>query len=247
MAKAGFKSITMIQRSKTFLLPASTFSALVDPVYNYDTPVALSDRMLLGYPLPVQRLMAKAGIELCADAMSEYFDRMEAQGWDIERNGDLWVCSNLLFRSCILSLTGAWQGMMYEHEGKHWLDTGSAELIANGTVKVIKGVPVKYTENGLELSNGSLVYGDVVVCATGYTGNIKDSARKIFGDEVGDQLEEFWRCDAEGESRGAWKWTGRKYIFAMFLLACADRDKILDSGIPDMALLMRDTTLASSP
>lgn len=91
MASADFESITMIQRSRTWLMPSSTFEALVDPVFNYDTPVALSDRMLLGYPLPVQRLLGKAGIEMCADARPEYFERMEAQGWDIERNGDLWV------------------------------------------------------------------------------------------------------------------------------------------------------------
>ncbi len=95
MARAGFQSITMIQRSRTFLLPTSTFSALVDPLYNYETPLPLSDRMLLGYPLPVQRLMAKAGIKMCADASSEYFDRMEAQGWDVERDGDLWVGSEV--------------------------------------------------------------------------------------------------------------------------------------------------------
>lgn len=91
MAHAGFESVTMIQRSKTWLMPSSTFEALVDPVFNYETPLSLSDRMLLGYPLPVQRLLGKAGIEMCADARPDYFERMEAQGWDIERNGDLWV------------------------------------------------------------------------------------------------------------------------------------------------------------
>jgi hypothetical protein len=91
MANAGFTAITMIQRSRTWVMPGSTFSALVDPVFNYETPLPLSDRMLLGYPLPVQRLMAKAGIKMCADAQPEYFDALEAQGWDLERDGDLWV------------------------------------------------------------------------------------------------------------------------------------------------------------
>jgi hypothetical protein len=97
MATARFDSITMIQRSKTWLMPSSTFETLVDPVYNYDTPVPLSDRMLLGYPLPVQRLLAKAGIQMCGETCPEYFERMEAQGWDIERNGDLWVKASSVF------------------------------------------------------------------------------------------------------------------------------------------------------
>ena len=137
MARADFQSITMIQRSKTFLLPTSTFGALVDPVYNYETTVSESDRMLLGYPLPVQRLMAMTGIKMCAEAMPEHFDRMEAQGWDIERNGDLW-------------------GLMYDREGGHFFDLGSGELVANGTVRVKSGVvPVAYTANGLKLSDGT--------------------------------------------------------------------------------------------
>ena len=147
--------------------------------------------MLLGPPLPIQRLMAKAGIAMCAAGNPEYFDRIEAQGFDIERNGDLW-------------------GMMYDREGGHFFDLGAGELIANGTVKVRNDAPVAYTETGLEMSDGSLVDVDVVVVATGYTGNIKNAATSMFGEEVGNTLEEFWQCDEEGESRGAWKNTGRE-------------------------------------
>ena len=90
MAAADFDAVTMVQRSRTFLLPTFTFGALVDPVYNDDTPVELSDRMLLGYPLPIQRLMAMAGIQMCAERNPTYFERIEAGGFDVQRNGDLW-------------------------------------------------------------------------------------------------------------------------------------------------------------
>ena len=194
MAKTGFRSITMVQRSRTFLLPTFTFGALVDPVYNEDTPTELSDRSLLGYPLPIQRLMAMAGIRKCADQNPEYFDRIQARGFDVERYGDLW-------------------GTMYDREGGHFFDLGAGELIANGTVKVRSGaLPVAYTDSGLELSDGSRIDADVIVFATGYKGNIRDTARELFGDEVGQKLEEFWQCDQEGESRGAWKYIGRKSI-----------------------------------
>ncbi|KAK3653624.1 hypothetical protein LTR56_004479 [Elasticomyces elasticus] len=85
MAKAQFRAITMIQRSPTLLLPTSTFSGLVDPVFNEQTPLELSDRMLHGYPLAIQRLMAMAGIRAMADTIPEYFDRIEAQGFRGER------------------------------------------------------------------------------------------------------------------------------------------------------------------
>ncbi|OAG01922.1 flavin-containing monooxygenase [Paraphaeosphaeria sporulosa] len=195
MANAGFASVTMIQRSRTFLLPSSTFGALVDPVYNYETPLPLSDRMLLGYPLPVKRLMAKAGIKMCADANPKYFDEMEARGWEIERDGDLW-------------------GMMYDREGGHFFDTSSGKHIANGSVKVIcNALPVAYTPTGLEMSDGTHLDADVIIFATGYTGTLRDTATKIFGDEIGNKLEEFWQCDEEGESRGAWKFTGHPKLW----------------------------------
>lgn len=208
MANAGFESVTMIQRSRTFLLPISTFSQLVDPVYNYETPVPLSDRMLLGYPLPLQRLMAKAGIKMCADANPRYFDEMEARGWEVERDGDLWVSAVDVRPNTELTSD---QGMMYDREGGHFFDTSSGKYIANGTVKVVcNALPTAYTTTGLAMSDGTHLDADVIVFATGYTGNMRDSAKKFFGDEIGNGLEEFWQCDEEGESRGAWKFTGRK-------------------------------------
>jgi cation diffusion facilitator CzcD-associated flavoprotein CzcO len=100
---------------------------------------------------------------------------------------------------------------MYDREGGHFFDTSAGKYIANGTVKVVcKALPTEYTATGLAMSDGTHLDADVIVFATGYTGNMRDTAKKIFGDEVGNGLEEFWQCDEEGESRGAWKFTGRK-------------------------------------
>lgn len=108
--------------------------------------------------------------------------------------------------------------MMYDREGGHFFDLGSAELVADGTVKVrCDALPVAYTPRGLAMSDGSHLEADVIVFATGYIGNLKDSARSLFGDKLGNSLEEFWQCDAEGESRGAWKSTGRKCIMPVCL------------------------------
>ena len=198
MAKANFESITMIQRSKTFLLPVPTFAGLVDPVYNEDTSLDLSDRILMSYPTPVQRLVAINGIAMLADQQKEYFDRIDATNFNIERNGDLWG-------ACI-----------YDREGGHFFDLGSGELIANGTVKVRSGpsaLPVAYTETGLELGDGSKVDADLIVFATGYSNNIVPTAKRFFGEEIGSSLREFWQCDEEGELRGAWRYTGHPRIW----------------------------------
>ena len=195
MAKAGFQSVTLVQRSKTFVLPLSTFSTIVDPVFNDETPTEVSDRILLSYPLSLQRLIAMKGIRACAEQNPEYFDQMEAQGFRTERFGDLW-------------------GMMYDREGGHFFDVGAGELIRNGMVKVKSdALPVAYTETGFEFSDGSRLDADVIVFATGYEGSIKQTARAILGNDVGASLEEFWQCSAEGEIRGAWKHTGHDALW----------------------------------
>jgi hypothetical protein len=104
--------------------------------------------------------------------------------------------------------------MMYDREGGHFFDTGAGEHISNGSVTVkCDALPIAYTETGLQMSDGSHIEADVIVFATGYTGNIRETAKKIFGDEIGDTLEEFWQCDEEGESRGAWKYVGHPRLW----------------------------------
>jgi len=71
-------------------------------------------------------------------------------------------------------------------------------------------LPVAYTETGLEFSDGSHIDADVIVFATGYQADLKNSARRIVGAAIAENLEEFWQCDREGETRGAWRDTGRE-------------------------------------
>lgn len=211
MVEADFESVTLVQRSKTWVLPASTFGTLVDPVYNPQTPSEVSDRILMGNPLPVQRLIAMIGIRACADTDPAYFDKLEAQGFKTERYGDLW-------------------GLIYDREGGHFFDVGAGKLIADGDVKVKSdALPTAYTETGLEFSDGSQIDADVVVFATGYKADLRASATRIIGNDVAENLEEFWQCDREGEIRGAWRDTGRE----------------LSSGSNGIGVLLANMTLRS--
>jgi 2-polyprenyl-6-methoxyphenol hydroxylase-like FAD-dependent oxidoreductase len=84
-------------------------------------------------------------------------------------------------------------------------------LIADGKVKVKSdALPVAYSETGLDFADGSKIDADVIVFATGYKSDLRDSAKRIVGEEVAENLEEFWQCDIEGEPRGAWRDTGRE-------------------------------------
>jgi hypothetical protein len=70
----------------------------------------------------------------------------------------------------------------------------------------------QYTSTGLEFTDGSYLDADVIVFCTGFEGNMRDSATRIFGSEVASGLEDFFGVDAEGEIVGAWKRQGCKFI-----------------------------------
>lgn len=65
--------------------------------------------------------------------------------------------------------------------------------------------PEKYTSAGLAFDDGTEIPADVIVFATGFEVNLKESIRKLFGDEVADQTDQFFGLDDEGEIRGAWR------------------------------------------
>lgn len=71
-------------------------------------------------------------------------------------------------------------------------------------------LPVAYTEEGLECANGDILEADVIVFCTGFLGNVKLLVRDLFGQDVANQVEDYWGLDAEGELKGAFRPSGRK-------------------------------------
>ncbi len=69
----------------------------------------------------------------------------------------------------------------------------------------------RYAEDGLVFEDGSKIEADVIIYATGFAGNMRNSVRDLFGEGVASQVEDFWGLDAEGEIKGAFKPSGRKY------------------------------------
>lgn len=71
--------------------------------------------------------------------------------------------------------------------------------------------PTRYTSNGLEFSDGTELSADLIVFTTGFMGDLREGIARIVGEEIGDQLEDYWLVDQEGELLGAFKPSGRLY------------------------------------
>lgn len=77
---------------------------------------------------------------------------------------------------------------------------------------------VSYNPRGLLFSDGTEIEADVILFATGFQGNMRQSAADIFGTDIADQLEDYWGMNSEGEILGAFKPSGRECT--LFLRSC---------------------------
>jgi len=230
MLEHGLASVTMVQRGRTPVCPIEYWRRIYDQIYNDKVPTALADMLSMSSPSAVLRLMAIRAISKFASEEPERFDKLEANGFRVERNMDLYSC-------------------LFERFGGHYIDVGVSKKIADGEIKMKSDAKaVSFTETGLEFDDGSTLDADVIVVATGFEGNMRLAAEAIVGEEVGEKLEDWWGVDKEGELRGAWKPIGRKcarLIGSDVLLTLTLQT--LEFGSQEAILASQDTTRDFSP
>jgi cation diffusion facilitator CzcD-associated flavoprotein CzcO len=177
----------MVQRHPTWVFPVRYYQSTIDQVYNRQVPTEISDILNMGPPMAIRRLEALWGCRTAANHDTEYFDALERRGFKTVRYGDL-------------------MSHLYERMGGHHLDVGAAALINDGRITVKSGATiVEYNETGLVFDDGITVDADVIVFATGFDGSLRRAVTEIVGSDIGNRLEDWWGCDAEGEVLGSWK------------------------------------------
>lgn len=118
----------------------------------------------------------------------------------------------------------------YLHRGGgYYIDVGASQLIADGKIKIKQGQEIeRVNPHSLTFSDGSELEADEVVFATGYQ-NMRETARKIFGDELADRVKDVWGFDEEGETRTMWRRTGHPgfWFFGGNLALCRFYSRLL--------------------
>lgn len=113
--------------------------------------------------------------------------------------------------------------------GGYYIDTGASHLIVDGNIKIVQGHGVKAVQaHGLLLEDGSEIEADEIIFATGYQ-SMRETARKIFGDELVERVNDVWGFDAEGETRGMWRRSGHPgfWFFGGNLALCRFYSRLL--------------------
>ncbi|KAL2012451.1 hypothetical protein VTN00DRAFT_5169 [Thermoascus crustaceus] len=196
MLEAGLASVTMVQRGKTFVLPVEYHKKSADALYNDKIPTELADRLSFSTPLAVTRAIARLRLHAQAAMDPERFDALERAGFKTERYGDIAFQIN-------------------EKLGGHYMDVGASAKIAKGLIKVKSdALPVRYTKDCLEFSDGSHLKADAVVFCTGFA-NLRDTLRELFGTEVANGQEDFFGLNGEGEIKGAFRPCGHPNLYCI--------------------------------
>ena len=110
--------------------------------------------------------------------------------------------------------SGVWIKYL-QRGGGYYLDVGCSQLIGNGKIKIKQGVEItEVVPTGLKFADGETLEADEIIFATGYL-NMRTQCRKIFGDEVADQVNSIWGFDEEGETRTLWRKSGHPGFWFM--------------------------------
>ena len=125
----------------------------------------------------------------------------------------------------------------YLHRGGgYYIDVGASQLIADGKIKIKQGQEIeRVNAHSITFADGSEVEADEIVFATGYQ-NMRETARKIFGDELADRVKDVWGFDEEGETRTMWRRTGHPgfWFFGGNLALCRFYSRLLALQIKGM-------------
>ena len=200
LAERGI-DVTMIQRSPTVVVDASTWNALSFSSYMEDGP-ATEDADLMNAMVPFGVFPS-----LGADHMAAV-QQMDKDLHQALRERTNFQLSDGIDGEGLLGI------VFRQNKAGYYKNIGASELIIEGKIKVEQGEVTKFHEHGIELNNGSVLDADVVIFATGYK-SVEDAARPLLGDEVVDSLGNFSEVAEDLEYRGLWRRSGKQGLWFM--------------------------------
>ncbi|MBD3782223.1 MAG: NAD(P)/FAD-dependent oxidoreductase [Micrococcales bacterium] len=193
--------VTLVQRSSTHIIsqehgiPAIFGSNFVEG----GPPTAYADLLASGTPWPLVLELAKDGVVQTAEKDAELLASLEAVGFKLNDGPDG---------------TGL-MGYALAYGGGYYIDVGASRLIAEGKIGLAQGAGLaEFTPDGIRLTDGRTLEADLVVLATGYR-NMRETARRLFGDDVADRLPLVLGIGEDGELGGLYRRTGHPAFWFM--------------------------------
>ncbi len=193
--------VTMVQRSSTYIMsqehgiPAIFGANFVEG----GPPTEYADLLAAAYPWPLLLQTAVAQTQQTARDDAELLAALDAVGF---RRNDGPGGTGLM-------------GYALAQGGGYYIDVGASQLIARGDIALAQGSGIaEFTPTGIRLEDGRELEADLVVLATGYQ-NMRETARRLFGDVVADKLPLVLGIGEDGEIGGLYRRTGQPGFWFM--------------------------------
>ncbi|KAL8759440.1 MAG: hypothetical protein Q9199_000745 [Rusavskia elegans] len=207
--------VTMVQRSSTLVVSCENLIDVdMKGVYSEDgPPIEDADILSMSTPNAVGARLKVENTKEINRRDATLLRALQAAGFALDNGPE-----------------GAGLFTKYLHRGGgYYIDVGASQLIADGKIKIKQGQEIeRVNPHSLTFSDGSVLEADEVVFATGYQ-NMRETARKIFGDELADRVKDVWGFDEEGETRTMWRRTGHPgfWFFGGNLALCRFYSRLL--------------------
>ena len=183
--------VTLLQRSSTYIMSQkfgipAVFGALY---FEGALPTEYADLLNAAFPWPLVEQFAVDQTRAIAEMDHELLEGLKSVGFELNFGPD----------------GGGLMPYALRNGGGYYINVGCSELIIEGKIKLAQGSGVeKFTANGVVLEDGRELDADLVVFATGYS-NMRETARRIFGDEVADRSEAVLGVGEDHELGALWK------------------------------------------
>jgi putative flavoprotein involved in K+ transport len=203
--------VTMVQRSSTHIVKSDTLMDIgLGDLYSERALASgmTTEKADLVFASLPYRIMHEFQIPLykqMAERDADFYQRLEKAGFRHDWGDD-----------------GSGLFMKYLRRGSgYYIDVGSAELVADGHVKLAHGQVSHLTESAVVLEDGPELPADLVVYATGY-GSMNGWAADLISQEVADRVGKCWGLGSdttkdpgpwEGEQRNMWKPTQQEALW----------------------------------
>jgi putative flavoprotein involved in K+ transport len=203
--------VTMVQRSSSHIVKSDSLMEIgVGALYSEQALAAgiTTEKADLIFASLPYRIMAAFQIPLyeqMAERDKHFYQRLEKAGFEHDWGDD-----------------GSGLFMKYLRRGSgYYIDTGAAELVANGQVRLAHGQVDHLTPDAVVLRDGTELPADLVVYATGY-GPMNGWAADLISPAVAAKVGRCWGLGSgttkdpgpwEGEERNMWKPTQQEALW----------------------------------
>ncbi|VXC34224.1 flavin-containing monooxygenase [Nocardioides sp. AX2bis] len=195
--------VTMVQRSSTHIVKShSLMEHGLGDLYSERAVAAgmtteKADLVFASLPYRIMHEFQIPAYQKMAEEDADFYERLERSGFRHDWGDD-----------------GSGLFMKYLRRGSgYYIDVGSADLVANGDVKLAHGQVDHLTEDAVVLEDGTELPADLVVYATGY-GSMNGWVADLVDQDAADRLGKVWGLGSdttkdpgpwEGEQRNMWK------------------------------------------